>query len=264
MDQHVVVVGYGTKGRSAIETLAQQRPVEGQDRRRRPGPGRRPGGQQRRADRGRRRRHPARRAAPRRASANASQIIITTDRDDSTVLSVLNARQLNAARLRRRRGPGGRERLAGPAERRGRRRHVLGRGRPAAGAVVGQPRPRARSSRTCSPTATGLEVAERELLVPEVGKQPQQLPDQVIAVVRDNKVHRYFEPVVTQLAQGRPADRRTPGAGAALGAAARDPRRGHRRGSVSRRVGLSAAAAGSGSRSLRSRAAASRRSRAGC
>ena len=48
----------------------------------------------------------------------------------------------------------------------------------------------------------GLEVAERDLLVPEVGKQPQQLPDQVIAVVRDNVVHRYYEPVVTQLSRG--------------------------------------------------------------
>jgi voltage-gated potassium channel len=48
----------------------------------------------------------------------------------------------------------------------------------------------------------GLEVAERELLLPEVGKQPQQLPDQVIAVIRDGRVHRYFEPAVTQLARG--------------------------------------------------------------
>lgn len=48
----------------------------------------------------------------------------------------------------------------------------------------------------------GLEVAERDLLVPEVGKTPQSLPDQVIAVVRDGVVHRYFDPVVTQLARG--------------------------------------------------------------
>ncbi|HSV39252.1 MAG TPA: Ion channel protein, partial [Nocardioidaceae bacterium] len=48
----------------------------------------------------------------------------------------------------------------------------------------------------------GLEVAERDLLVLEVGKQPQQLPDQVIAVVRDGKVHRYFDPIVTTLARG--------------------------------------------------------------
>jgi voltage-gated potassium channel len=49
---------------------------------------------------------------------------------------------------------------------------------------------------------TGLEVAERDLLVNEVGKSPQSLPDQVIAVVRDEKVYRYFDPVVTQMARG--------------------------------------------------------------
>ena len=48
----------------------------------------------------------------------------------------------------------------------------------------------------------GLEVAERDLLVSEVGQQPQSLPDQVIAVVRDENVYRYFDPVVTQLARG--------------------------------------------------------------
>jgi voltage-gated potassium channel len=48
----------------------------------------------------------------------------------------------------------------------------------------------------------GLEVAERDLLVTEVGKPPQTLPDQVIAVVRDEKVYRYFDPVVSMLARG--------------------------------------------------------------
>jgi len=48
----------------------------------------------------------------------------------------------------------------------------------------------------------GLEVAERDLLVSEVGQQPQSLPDQVIAVVRDETVYRYFDPTVTQLARG--------------------------------------------------------------
>ena len=45
-------------------------------------------------------------------------------------------------------------------------------------------------------------MAERELLVNEVGVPPQSLPDQVIAVVRDEKVYRYFDPVVTLLARG--------------------------------------------------------------
>ena len=48
----------------------------------------------------------------------------------------------------------------------------------------------------------GLEVAQRDLLVTEVGKAPQSLPDQVIAVVRDEKVYRYFDPTVTLLARG--------------------------------------------------------------
>ena len=38
MNQHVVVIGYGTKGRSAVETLRQQRHRARLDRRRRPQP----------------------------------------------------------------------------------------------------------------------------------------------------------------------------------------------------------------------------------
>jgi voltage-gated potassium channel len=45
-------------------------------------------------------------------------------------------------------------------------------------------------------------VAQRDLLVSEVGRTPQSLPDQVIAVVRDEKVYRYFDPTVTLLARG--------------------------------------------------------------
>ena len=74
----------------------------------------------------------------------------------------------------------------------------------------------------------GLEVAERDLLVSEVGQQPQSLPDQVIAVVRDENVYRYFDPVVTQLARGDRLIVVRPAQGAALGTAARHPRRGDR------------------------------------
>ena len=77
----------------------------------------------------------------------------------------------------------------------------------------------------------GLEVAERDLLVTEVGKQPQSLPDQVIAVVRDEKVYRYFDPVVTQLARGDRLIVVRPAKELPVGAAPRHPRRGlrHRR-----------------------------------
>jgi voltage-gated potassium channel len=200
MDEHVVVVGYGTKGRSAIDTLINN-------------------GQPREkivvvdpdnaaiqeanndgltvvvGD-------ATRRDVLRRAGVpNASQIIITTDRDDSTVLSVLNARQLNprayvVAAVREGDNvslvrQSGADAVVTSSDAVGR---LLGLSSvsPALGSVI----------EDLLTYGNGLEVAERELLVPEVGKQPQQLPDQVIAVVRDNKVHRYFEPVVTQLARG--------------------------------------------------------------
>jgi voltage-gated potassium channel len=200
MNRHVVVVGYGTKGRSAIDTLVnnghdrddivvvdpdsvavQEATTDGLtvvigDA--------------------------TRREVLRRAGvAKASQVIITTDRDDSTVLSVLNARQLNTdayivaavregdnVSLVRQSGANA---VVTSSDAVGR---LLGLSAvsPALGSVI----------EDLLTTGAGLEVAERDLLVPEVGKQPQQLPDQVIAVVRDDRVHRYFEPVVTQLARG--------------------------------------------------------------
>ena len=80
----------------------------------------------------------------------------------------------------------------------------------------------------------GLEVAERDLLVPEVGKQPQQLPDQVIAVVRDDTRAPLLRAGGHPAGARRQADRRPPLAGAALGAASRHPQRGHRRRGVTR------------------------------
>ena len=200
MDQHVVVVGYGTKGRSAIGTLIgnglsredivvvdptsaaiQEANNDGLtvvvgDA--------------------------TRRDVLRRAGVGkAQQIIITTDRDDSTVLSVLNARQLNSTAYivaAVREGDNvalvkqsGADAVVTSSDAVGR---LLGLSAvsPALGAVIDD----------LLSYGDGLEVAERDLLVPEVGKQPQQLPDQVIAVVREDTVHRYYDPVVTQLARG--------------------------------------------------------------
>ena len=200
MDQHVVVVGYGTKGRSAIDTLINN-------------------GHSREdmvvVDPGSAAVQEAnnngltvvvgdatRRDVLRRAGvARASQVIITTDRDDSTVLSVLNARQLSATAYivaAVREGDNvslvrqsGADAVVTSSDAVGR---LLGLSAvsPALGSVI----------EDLLTYGHGLEVAERDLLVPEVGKQPQQLPDQVIAVVRENQVHRYFDPVVTQLARG--------------------------------------------------------------
>ncbi|HEY3015225.1 MAG TPA: NAD-binding protein [Nocardioides sp.] len=200
MSHHVVVVGYGTKGRSAVETLVKN-------------------GRSRDAvvvvD-------PSATAAAdahadglaivtgdatrrevllRAGVEDARQVIVTTARDDTNVLATLTVRQLNpdawiVAAVREEENvqlikQSGADSVITSAD--------------AVGRLLGLS--------TLSPTlgsvmedlltyGEGLEVAERDLLVSEVGKQPQQLPDQVIAVVRDEKVYRYFDPVVTQLARG--------------------------------------------------------------
>jgi voltage-gated potassium channel len=200
MGQHVVIVGYGTKGRSAVETLVNNgqvreaivvvdpSPVALQDA------------------------HAdglavvtgdaTRREVLRRAGvSDASHVIITTNRDDSNVLTTLTARQLNpeawiVAAVR--------EQENVPLMRQSGANSVIT-SSDAVGRLLGLS--------SLSPTlgsvmedlltyGEGLEVAERDLMVTEVGKQPQSLPDQVIAVVRDEKVYRYFDPVVTQLARG--------------------------------------------------------------
>lgn len=200
MDHHVVVVGYGTKGRSAVETLVSNglsresvvivdpSPTALSDA------------------------HAdglavvtgdaTRREVLRRAGvADADQVIITTDRDDSNVLATLTVRQLNpdawiVAAVR--------EQENAPLMKQSGADSVIT-SSDAVGRLLGLS--------SLSPTlgqvmedlltyGEGLEVAERELLVSEVGRQPQSLPDQVIAVVRDEKVYRYFDPVVTLLARG--------------------------------------------------------------
>jgi voltage-gated potassium channel len=200
MGQHVVVVGYGTKGRSAVETLINN-------------------GQDREGivvvDTGSVALEDAhtdglavvtgdatRREVLRRAGvANASHVIITTDRDDSNVLATLTVRQLNPKALI---VAAVREQENVALMRQSGADSVIT-SSDAVGRLIGLS--------SLSPTlgsvmedlltyGEGLEVAERDLLVSEVGQQPQALPDQVIAVVRDEKVYRYFDPVVTQLARG--------------------------------------------------------------
>jgi len=200
MGHHVVVVGYGTKGRSAVETLVGN----GQDRDSivivDPGAS---ALAEAHADglavvTG----DATRREVLRRAGvADADQVIITTDRDDSNVLATLTVRQLNpdawiVASVR--------EQENAPLMKQSGANSVIT-SSDAVGRLLGLS--------SLSPTlgsvmedlltyGEGLEVAERDLLVNEVGKQPQSLPDQVIAVVRDEKVYRYFDPTVTQLARG--------------------------------------------------------------
>ena len=200
MGAHVVVVGYGTKGRAAVDTLVNN----GEDREAivivDPGA---VALQEAHADglavvSG----DATRRDVLRRAGvAEARQVIISTDRDDTNVLATLTVRQLNpdvwiVAAVREQENvalmrQSGANSVITSSDAVGR---LLGLSSlsPTLGSVM----------EDLLTYGEGLEVAERDLLVTEVGKQPQSLPDQVIAVVRDEKVYRYFDPVVTQLARG--------------------------------------------------------------
>ena len=94
MEQHVVIIGYGTKGRSAVETLRSngidsEQIVVVDPSSTALGEAHDDGLAVVTGD-------ATRREVLRRAGvARAKQVIITTDRDDSTVLATLNARQLN-------------------------------------------------------------------------------------------------------------------------------------------------------------------------
>lgn len=200
MGSHVVVIGYGTKGRAAVDTLINN----GLDRDSivvvDPGA---TALQEAHADglavvTG----DATRRDVLRRAGvADAAQVIITANRDDSNVLVTLNVRQLNpdvwiVAAVREQ------ENVA--LMRQSGANSVIT-SSDAVGRLLGLSSLSPTLGRVMEDLLTygeGLEVAERELMVSEVGMQPQRLPDQVIAVVRDDKVYRYFDPVVTQLARG--------------------------------------------------------------
>jgi voltage-gated potassium channel len=200
MDEHVVVIGYGTKGRSAVATLRNngvdvEQIVVVDPSSTALGEAHEDGLAVVTGD-------ATRREVLRRAGvARAKQVIITTDRDDSTVLATLNVRQLNpdtyvVAAVRESDNvqlvrQSGADAVVTSSDAVGR---MIGLSSlsPTLGAVM----------EDLLSYGDGLEVAERDLLVQEVGKQPQQLPDQVIAVVRDGAVHRYFDPAVTQLVRG--------------------------------------------------------------
>ncbi|KQY64834.1 MULTISPECIES: potassium channel family protein [unclassified Nocardioides] len=200
MQDHVVVIGYGTKGRSAANTLVQNgRDPEtivvvdprssARDEANADGLAVLAG-------------DATRRDVLRRAGVGrASQVIITTDHDANTMMATLTVRQINpdayiVAAVREQDNvplvrQSGADAVVTSSEAVGR---LLGLSSmsPTLGEVM----------EDLMTYGAGLEVAERDLLVKEVGKQPQSLPDQVIAVVRDEQVYRYFDPVVTQLARG--------------------------------------------------------------
>ena len=180
MTTHVVVIGYGTKGRAAVDTLVNN----GQDREAivvvDPGA---TALQEAHADGlavvtgDATRRDVLLRAGVR----DAAQVIITTNRDDSNVLATLTVRR-STPRFSSSPLPREQERRADAPVRRHLGDRLLS---DAVGRLLGLSSLSPTLGRVMEDLLTygeGLEVAERELLVSEVGRRPQSLPDQVIAV----------------------------------------------------------------------------------
>ncbi len=201
MRNHIVVVGYGTKGRTAVSTLARNgrdiskvvvidaRPtaiadanldgvaaIEGDA---------------------------TRRELLRRAEiAKAREVIITLDRDDSAILVTLTVRQLNprahvvvavredqnVSLLRQ----SGADSVVTSSD-------MVGRllGMSAVSPNIGT------TLEDLLTSGDGLEISERQVTPDEVGKNPSEITEErVIAVVRNKTLRRYFDPTVARLEPG--------------------------------------------------------------
>jgi voltage-gated potassium channel len=198
--EHTIVVGYGTKGRSAIRTLlasdaTPERIVVVDSRAEAITEASAAGhvgvlGDATRSD------------VLRRAEVDrANRVIVATDRDDSAVLVTLIARKLNAsativAAVREAENvelleQSGADSVITSSE--------------AAGRLLGVS--------TVNPTlatviedlllpGTGLELAERSVVSREVGRSPRDSRDIVVAIVRDGQLHLFDDPSCVQLITG--------------------------------------------------------------
>lgn len=201
MRNHVVVIGYGTKGRSAVDTLQTSGTTAAQIVIIDPKPGAIVDANLRgfAAIEG----DATRRDVLRRAEiSKAREVIITLDRDDSAILVTLTVRQLNpsahvvvavreednSSLLRQ----SGANAVVTSSEAVGR---LLGLSAvsPNLGTVIED----MLSSRE------GLEVGERQVRADEVGKSPDDVKGEaVIAVVRNKTLRRFYDPTVARLETG--------------------------------------------------------------
>jgi voltage-gated potassium channel len=201
MRNHIVVVGFGTKGRSAVETLQNNgtnpnqiviidsRPASITDANLR-------GYAAIEGD-------ATRREILRRAEImKAREVLITVDRDDSAILVMLTVRQLNpsanvvvavreddnASLLRQ----SGANAVVTSSEAVGR---LLGLSAvsPNLGAII----------EDLLSSKEGLEVGERPVTKEEIGHAPSEVNgERVIAVVRNKTLRRFYDPTVARLEAG--------------------------------------------------------------
>lgn len=201
MRNHVVIVGYGVKGRSAVQTLT----VQGHDRDKMVVIDPRPhsiedanlaGLAAIQGD-------ATHRDVLRRAEiSKAKEVIITVDRDDSAILVTLMTRQLspsahivvagreseNVSLLRQ----SGADSVVTSSD-------MVGRllGLSAVSPNIGIALEDILSS------GVGLEVSERQVTADEVGRSPSDIThERVVAVVRNKTMRRYYDPSVAELETG--------------------------------------------------------------
>ena len=191
---HTIVIGYGTKGKTAVGRQARRRGRSGRDRRRRHRSHRA------RARRDRRPGHRARRATKsdvlRLAGAqHASSIIVATNRDDTAVLVTLTARELAPkAKI-----------VASIRE--AENQHLLQQSGADSVVVSSETAGRLLGLATTTPSVVemiedlltphaGLAIAEREVEPTEIGGSPRHLRDIVLGVVRDGHLLRIGAPEV--------------------------------------------------------------------
>lgn len=200
MRNHVLIIGYGTKGRSAVQTLKvhgitsekiiviDPNPVaiaEAQS----DGLAGIVG-------------DATRREVLARAEASlARQVIITADRDDAAVLATLTVRQLNAkayvvVAVREEQNvslvrQSGADATVTSSEAVGR---MLGLSTisPSLGQIL----------EDLLTSGDGMEVAERDVIEDEVGRSPKWVNDQVVGVKRGETMYRFFDQEVSTLETG--------------------------------------------------------------
>lgn len=201
MRNHVVVIGYGTKGRSAVQTLkdsnfSAQQLVVIDPRAAVIAAANRAGYAAIQGD-------GTHREILRRAEiSKAKEVIITLDRDDSAILVTLTARQLNpgahvvstcrdqnnATLLKQ----SGADSVITSSDAVGR---VVGLSSvsPHLGTVI----------EDLLTTDEGLEIVERQARAREVGCAPSDILDErVLAVVRNKTLRQYYDPTVNKLETG--------------------------------------------------------------
>lgn len=201
MRNHVVIVGYGVKGRSAVNTLQRQ----GHDLNRMVVIDNRPASVDEANLTGVAAIHgdATRREVLRRAEiSKAREVIVTLDRDDSAILVTLTVRQLNpSAHI----VVGGREAENVSLLRQSGADAVVT-SSDAVGRLLGlsavSPNIGAAIEDILS-SGVGLEVAERQVTANEVGNSPADIRgERVVAVVRNKTMRRFYDQSVDTLQTG--------------------------------------------------------------